>query len=214
MIVETESRTNGAIYSLVAKDVMVRDYQIIPQHTLVRDAARLLNRKQSRIAPVIDREGRCVGVFRPTDVFEWIDAGCHEARVGNPITCPYQVDGRLLNGDDARICMLSDWSCGFQSKVPTTGGRHTEICVRQETLHFPFGSSSGYMAKEVQTIKQQSTLFEIVLRLVNTRAEGLIVLDESDRPTGIVSATDVLVAVVQRMRELCKIEKNQARKPK
>ena len=216
MAIETKQRPSGTIYSLMAEEVMDRNSLIVPQQMLVREAARLFHRTRSQIAAVVDAEGRCVGMLRPSDVFQWIDAGCQEARVGGPVSCPYQVQDRLLNGDASLICTLSHGSCGFQSEIPTTGGRHTDVCMREETAHFPFGAIPGYMTKNLQTIKQRSTLVEMVLRLVNSRADGLIVLDESDRAAGVVSASDVLIAVVERMRDLAKVGTNRAtaRKPK
>jgi CBS-domain-containing membrane protein len=51
------------------------------------------------------------------------------------------------------------------------------------------------------TIGRRSSLHEMVRHLVDTRADELIVLDEFDRPAGIVSATDVLIAIVNQMPE-------------
>ena len=77
-------------------------------------------------------------------------------------------------------------------------------------LAIVFGAIPGCMTKDLQTIKQRSTLIEMVRCLVNSRAEGLIVLDESDRPVGIVSASDVLVTAVERVRDLARTGKNRA----
>jgi CBS domain-containing protein len=183
---------------------------------LVREAARLLRRKRSHVAAVVDENGRCAGMLRAADVFRWIDAGCPKAVVGTPVTCPYQVQGHLLNGDEALICTLSHGSCRFQTETPTTGGRHTDVCVRQETADPPFGPTPRYMTTDFVRISSRSKLLEMVLHIVDTRAEGLIVLDGFDRPAGIVSAKDILIAVVERMRELAKTGKERvtARKPK
>ena len=216
MAIEMNQRADKTVYALTAENVMDRNCLIIPKQIPVAEAAHLLHRKLPHVAVVVDENGRCAGMLRAADVFRWIEADCPKAVVGTHVSCPHQVKGRLLNGDEAVICTLSHGSCGFQSEIPTTGGRHTDICVRQETAHFPFGAIPGYMTKDLQTIKQRSTLFEMVLRLVNSRAEGLIVLDESDRPAGVVSASDVLIAVVERMRDLAKTGTNRAtaRKPK
>ena len=114
------------------------------------------------------------------------------------------------------ICTLSHGSCGFQSEIPTTGGRHTDVCARQETADPPFGATPRYMTTDFVSISSRSNLFEMVRHIVDTRADGLIVLDEFDRPAGIVSATDILIAVVERMRERAKTgkERTTARKPK
>jgi CBS domain-containing protein len=216
MTIETKQRANATIYALTAEDVMDRNCLIIPQQMLVREAARLLHRKRSHVAAVVDENGRCVGMLRAADVFRWIDADCPKAVVGAPVTCPYQVQGRLLNGDEALICTFSHGSCGFKTEIPTTGGRHTDVCVRQETADLPFGAPPRSMTTDFVSISSRSNLSEMVRQIVDSRADGLIVLDKSDRPAGIVSATDILIAIVERMRELAKTRKERiaARKPK
>jgi hypothetical protein len=80
-------------------------------------------------------------LLRAANVFRWIDGGCPKTVVGTPVTRPYQVQGRLLNGNEALICTLSHGSCEFQTEIPTTGGRHTDVCVRQKTADLPFGAT-------------------------------------------------------------------------
>ena len=79
-----------------------------------------------------------------------IQSDCPDAVVGAPVICPYPVQGRLLNGDEALICTLSHGSCGFQSEIPTTGGRHTDVCVRKET-------ANNELRSEVRRDEQPST---------------------------------------------------------
>jgi predicted transcriptional regulator len=54
------------------------------------------------------------------------------------------------------------------------------------------------------SIKPQSQLTEMVGHIVDNRVDELIVLDEFDRPAGIVSATEIVIAVENRIRELAK----------
>ena len=54
----------------------------------------------------------------------------------------------------------------------------------------------------------------MVRHIADTRADELIVLDEWDRPAGIVSARDILIAVVERMRELGKAGNERTTGPK
>jgi CBS-domain-containing membrane protein len=209
MVIETKERADEAIYTLTAENVMDRNFLIIEQQMLVREAARLLHRKRSHVAAVVDENGQCAGMLRAADVFRWIEAYCPNVVVGAGRTCPYQVQGRLLNGDEAVICTLSHGSCPFQVEQPTTGGRHTDVCVRQETADPPFGVTPCYMATDFARITPRTKLTEMVRHLVDTRAEGLIVLDEFHRPAGIVSATDILIAIVNHMCELAKSRNEQ-----
>jgi CBS domain containing-hemolysin-like protein len=72
------------------------------------------------------------------------------------------------------------------------------------------------MMTDVVSVSSRAKLLEMVLQLVDTQADGLIVLDEFGRPAGIVSAKDILKAVVGRVRRRAKAgkERSAARKPK
>jgi CBS-domain-containing membrane protein len=179
-------------HSLTAADVMSRDLVVVPRQMLVREATRLLHRAGASAAPVVDERGRFVGMLSPADVLRWVEAGCPKTVVCPVLTCPYRVRGRLLNGDEAEICILADGSCPYQAVQPTTAGRHSEICMRQETQTSPFGTLPCYVTTDVVTVKPQTPLLELVRQVGDAHADRVVVLDELDRPIGIVSAPDVL----------------------
>jgi CBS domain-containing protein len=205
-----------AFCTLTAENVMQRNCMIISQHMLIREAARLMHREQTHVAAVVDRTGRCVGMLRAADMFGWIDADCPNVVVGAGLVCPYEVRGRLLNGDEAVICTLTHGSCPLQVEQPTTGGRHTETCERREAAGLPFGAASRYITTDFVGIRPQSSLAEMVQHIVDSRVDELIVLDEFDRPAGIVLATDIVIATADRFLELAEVEKGPitAGKPK
>jgi hypothetical protein len=136
-------------------------------------------------------------MLSPDDVIRWVEAGCPEAVVGVVLTCPYQIRGRLLNDGEAVLCTLAHGSCPFQSEQPTAGGRHTDVCTRQGVEFPPFGMLPQFMTSEVVTVRPQAPLIELVMQIVNAQTDRLVVLDELDRPIGVVSAREVLKAVVQ-----------------
>lgn len=51
------------------------------------------------------------------------------------------------------------------------------------------------MTTEVVTITPQAPLLDLVRKMIDARADRAIVIDELDRPIGIVSATDTLEAI-------------------
>jgi CBS-domain-containing membrane protein len=51
------------LLQLTAEDLMSRDVLVIPQRTTLRYAAHLLAQAAVSGAPVVDEEGRCVGVL-------------------------------------------------------------------------------------------------------------------------------------------------------
>jgi CBS domain-containing protein len=184
-----------ATNNLTAEDVMHRDLAVAPQQMLVREAARLLHRVGVSAAAVVDENGHCVGMLTPADVFRWVEAGCPETVVGPALTCQYQVRGRPLTGHEAVICTLVDGSCPFQRLQPTLGGGHMGVCTRKGDEHPPAATVPPYMTNDDVTVRPQTPLLQLVQRMINARADRVVVLDQSDRPIGIVSATDVLSAI-------------------
>ena len=189
--------TEKAIHALTAADVMNCNLVVVPQQTLMREAARLLDREPAGPAVVEDEHGHCVGLLSPVDIVRWAEAGCPEITVGPGLSCPYQVRGRLLTGDEAMICILARGSCPFQADHPTIGGACMEICMRPNAEQPPFGLMHHYMTTDVVTVHPQTPLPELERKLIDARVDHVVVLDEFDRPVGIVSATEVLQRAVQ-----------------
>lgn len=62
--------------TLIAEDLMSRPVEAIPAEMSLPEAARLLRRAQISGAPVVDKEGKCIGVLSATDFVR--AAECHE----------------------------------------------------------------------------------------------------------------------------------------
>lgn len=216
MDLEANQKDSETTYAPMAEDIMDHNCLIISEQMPVREAATLLRRKGSHMAAVIDENGRCAGILQSADVFRWIEGRCPNVLVGAGGTCPYQLRGRLLNGDDGVICTLAHGSCAFQVEHPTTGGRHTDLCVRRGTSEPPFGATPRYMTTDFVTIRPKSKLFEIVRHMIDSRTEGLVVLDEFNHPAGIISAVDILLALDDCMHERAATKKTPVhpRKPR
>ncbi len=60
--------TTQTFADLTAADIMSRDVVTMPQETPLSVAARLLAERQIGGAPVVDSDGRCVGVFSAADL--------------------------------------------------------------------------------------------------------------------------------------------------
>lgn len=78
---------------LIAGDLMSRDVITIPRAMSLRTAARLLAGARVTGAPVVDSDGRCVGVISSTDFLRW--AGQSEGQVADPnvecVCCAWQI---------------------------------------------------------------------------------------------------------------------------
>jgi CBS-domain-containing membrane protein len=90
------------LLELTAEDLMSRDVLVISQHMSLKAAAHLLAQAQVSGAPVVDEEGRCVGVLSAADLIHWVD------REGQP-------PKRCLGGETCACC---DWQLDGLDDAP------------------------------------------------------------------------------------------------
>jgi CBS-domain-containing membrane protein len=90
------------LLQLTAEDLMSREVLVIPQHMSLRSAAHLLAQGRVSGAPVVDAEGRCVGVLSAADLVHWLDRGKQAAR-------------RRREGAS---CVCCDWQLNALEGVP------------------------------------------------------------------------------------------------
>jgi CBS domain-containing protein len=208
--------TAKRLFALTAEDVMTREVVTIPRRTSLRDAARLLRRADVSGAPVVDDEGRCVGLLTAADFLRWAEDGCPDAASGLAHACSYQMKGRLLTGEEAIVCTLAEGSCPLQVMRPTTGGRHIAVCLRptgvlsdwQQVAENAPGEAGRYMTTDIVSVETRTPLPEVARKMVDAHIHRVPVLDERGRPVGIVSSTDVLAAVARDSRRLADEETN------
>jgi CBS domain-containing protein len=183
---------------------MSRDVITIPHDMSLRAAAHLLFRNQISGAPVVDAEGRCIGVLCATDFVHWVEEGGKDAEDVSLPACPYQVKGQLLTGEQAVICTLAEGRCPLQQMRPTTGGRHTAVCLQpngvlsdwqQVTENLPVSAVHRYMTAEVVTVGPQMPLPKVARTMIDAHIHRVIVVDEERRPIGVVTSTDLLAAM-------------------
>ena len=67
----TKEKTAKSFLDLTAADVMSRPVMTIPQGMSLAEAARLLSGSGISGAPVLDEEGRCIGVLSSNDFVTW-----------------------------------------------------------------------------------------------------------------------------------------------
>jgi CBS-domain-containing membrane protein len=194
------------LLDLTAADVMSREVLTIPERMSLQEAACLLRRSRVTGAPVVNERGQCVGVLSAIDLLPWVETGGAGAAAGPLRPCPYQTEGPLLTGEEAMICTLVLGSCPWQELRPTTGGRHTVLCVRppcaagerrQAAKELPGDAVGRWMTADVVTAGPQTPLSELSRMMVDAHVHRIVVVDAQDRPVGIVSSTDVLAAVAR-----------------
>lgn len=72
--------------SLCAYDLMTHEITMIPDQMSLQGAARLLSRAQVSGAPVVDGEGRCIGMLSATDFLHWAERG-YKTAAAHPCGC-------------------------------------------------------------------------------------------------------------------------------
>ncbi len=119
---------------LTAADLMSRDVLVIPQHISLRYAAHLLAQAAVSGAPVVDEDGRCVGVLSAADLVHWVDRESRPPKrcVGGESCgcCDWQLEGL----DDAPE---DEVSRHMSSNVVATGPetRLGELARRMHDAH-------------------------------------------------------------------------------
>jgi CBS-domain-containing membrane protein len=63
-----------------AADVMSREVVAVPKEMSLRAAAHMLAQSEITGAPVVDAQGRCIGVLSATDLIHWLDRGERAAK--------------------------------------------------------------------------------------------------------------------------------------
>jgi CBS-domain-containing membrane protein len=192
------------LHALTAGDLMTRNVIQLPGEMPLRDAARLLRQAQVSGTPVVDQQGRCVGVLSAADFVRWAEQERRGAKETPIPACPYQVKGRLLTGEEAVICTLAEGLCPLQVMRPITGGRHTALCTltsagrsdwQQEFEDLPSDAVSRYMTTDIVTTGAATPLPRLARMMIDAHIHRLIVVDEHQKPIGVVSSTDLLAAM-------------------
>jgi CBS-domain-containing membrane protein len=192
------------LLELTASDLMSEGVIAVPHDMSLRAAAHLMFEKQIGAAPVVDEDGRCIGLLCANDFVQWAHEGAHGAEDVPLPACPYQTKGRLLSGEEAMICVLAEGDCRLQEIRPTTGGRHTAICRlpkgsvskwQQTTPHLPISAVRRYMRTQFDTVGPLTPLSELARKMIGAHLHRVFVMDEQRRPIGVVMSTDVMGAL-------------------
>ncbi len=196
--------TTRPLLTQTAAELMSREVITIPEDLSLRAAAHLLFQHRIGGAPVVDAEGRCIGVLSATDFVHWAEDGAQGAEDALLPSCPYQTKGHLLSGAEVVLCTLAEGSCCLQEMRPTTAGRHTAVCRQstgvltdwqQVTDKLPVSAVRRYMTADVVTVGPETPLPELARTMLDAHIHRVIVVDEQRRPIGLVSSTDILAAL-------------------
>lgn len=164
------SAKTKSFLALTAMDLMNDDVVRIPCDMGMQAAARRLDQMHVSGAPVVDEQGRCVGVLSAQDFVACCAANrthCAEHRIEanrGPCTFP--------------DCLASEWQM-------VNATERIEGSVREQ------------MTTDPVTARPETTIARLAQMMVDAHIHRLIIVDEQSHPVGIVSTTDIVAAVAR-----------------
>jgi CBS domain-containing protein len=196
------------LMELTAGDLMMTDVVRLTDTMPLREAVRLLQQEQISGAPVVNAEGKCVGVFSATDMLRLDVKQADLAKPFSsplPIPCPFQVKYPVRNGHENILCALPPGVCPLQVKQKGPEGGAMIVCSMPHCLltgwqvedveKLPTDEVRHYMTADPVTVSADTPIRVLARRMIDAHIHRLIVVDERQRPIGVVSSTDVLAAV-------------------
>jgi predicted transcriptional regulator len=198
--------------SLTASDLMSRSVLCLPHELSMRQAARLLAQHEVSGAPVTDSQGRCIGVISATDFLSLVEKGEPHCPVPEfPVTCGYQRKQQLPSGQVIIHCLLPPGACPMQRKHLAPDGQVSVTCCEPHSVcadwqvvemeKLPTDEVRRYMTPDPVTVSAAVSIGRLAQRMIDAHIHRAIVVDQEDRPIGIVSSTDILAAVARLHQE-------------
>jgi CBS domain-containing protein len=200
-------RTTGLL-ELTASDVMTREVIRLREDIPLWEAAGLLSKNQIGGAPVVDGQGKCVGVLSAVD---FIHLAIHARGVSRtasaplPLSCPYQLKHRALNGHETKLCILPMGACPVQREQAGADGGKLITCSQPHCVladwqvvdmeKTPADEVRHSMTADPVMVGPDTPLRIVARLMIDAHVHRVIVVDEAQRPIGIVSGTDILAAL-------------------
>jgi CBS domain-containing protein len=167
------------------------------------DAAKKLAQHRLHGAPVIDADGRCVGVLSVSDLARWT-VNRDSPPPPLPRTCQNQEKLREIGGE-VTLCLLACGACPIQQPHVKTDRTTVIACssphsvpvdwqfVEMEPL--PQEDVKHYMTSGAATAALDAPITELAKRMTDCRIQRIVIIDDQNRPAGIVSISDIIAAV-------------------
>jgi predicted transcriptional regulator len=193
-----------SLFELTAAELQTRILTSLPADMPLRDAAKMLFDARVHGAPVVDESGRCVGVLSISDIARWA-VHMSGPTMAHPRTCGFQETHRGPAGREVTHCTLPEGKCPFQSSRRGPEGEvflecrepHSVLMEWQmvEMEAIPTEHVRHYMTTEPVLVDARESIFELARKMVNSVVQRVIVVDGEQRPTGIVTVTDLVAAL-------------------
>jgi len=203
------------LFALTAVDLMTANVVCLPEDMPLRDAVRLLLQQQISGAPVVDRLGKCIGVFSAADFLRLgvrRDDITKPAAPALPYTCSFQTKHKTPDGQEVVLCALPPGVCPIQVRQKGADGAELFICSQPHcvlvdwqvvaTEKLPTTEVRQFMTADPVTVTQQTPIRRLAQYIIDAHIHRIVVTDDAQKPIGIVSSTDLLAAVAHAPNEV------------
>jgi CBS domain-containing protein len=170
----------------------------------------LLWQNQVSGAPVVNAEGKCIGVLSAMDVLRMAENRPDVSRLTAPplpVTCSYQISAQAEDGSLMRLCTLPAGVCPIQRLHEGAHGEKQIVCSQPHSVlvdwqiveleKLPDDDVRQFMTTGPVTVRADTDIRELARMMINAHIHRLIVVDEADKPIGIVSSSDLLIALAR-----------------
>lgn len=154
-----------------AAEIMVRDVVTMAPGNTLAQAADLFLREQITGAPVVDRNGACVGVLSASDVIGAEGKVAEEAR---------------------KIAESSFWNSNLA--LPASVYAEKLAAVRDKLAPAAEQPVERFMTTDLVSVGEDTPLAKVVRNMVDAHIHRVLVMGSGNRLLGIISTTDVLAA--------------------
>jgi CBS domain-containing protein len=194
------------LLDLSARDLMSHNPIVLHQTTSVRDAARTLIQASITGAPVVNAEGRCVGVISATDFVRLTWPGKEESKkISSAGYCQFLFQAKQADGTVKSWCTLPAGACLLQGpmdqqesmpqcSLPRSVFMDGQIVDVEE---LPGTSIRSLMTADPVTVHEDVSVRTLARMMMEAHIHRIIVVDDNQHPVGIVSSTDILAAVAR-----------------
>lgn len=190
-----------------AGDLMSTDLVLLRESQTVREAAQTLLRNQISGAPVVDAEGRCIGVLSAADFVRVVEK--HEevkaSAATQAMTCGFQERHTSVQGHEETRCTLPPGTCAVQLQGLGPGGERTIICSEPHTVltdwqivhveKLPVEQVGQVMTRDAVTVSPDVDIRTLARLMIDAHIHRVVVVDADRKPIGVVTTTDLLAAL-------------------
>jgi CBS domain-containing protein len=193
-----------SLFSLTASDLMSRDLVVFHQDLPLREAVERFRNTGVHGAPVVDDDGRCVGVLSVTDLLRrrlWPIASSEPSARA----CSYQKKVQSADGRELIACTLPLGACPAQRVHAGPAGKESPICALPHCIFtdwqvvelddLPTERVRQTMTADPVTVTAERPINELARMMIDASIHRIIVINDERRPIGVVSSTDLLAVL-------------------